>query len=100
MRQTGTFFLVLLIVGGLASCNTPLKVSGVAYQSLSGTRNIKTPADIPQDAQIIVGCSVNKKGEVDVTVINNTDEIMIIDRTKSFFRNSAGTSLAYYDPTV
>ena len=101
MRQTGSFFLVLLIVGGLASCDTEyLGVTGVAYQSLQSTNGFITAEDVPLDATIITHCFVDEKGKLTVLVQNNSDQVMTIDRTKTFFRNQSGNSIPYYDPTV
>lgn len=101
MRQTGTFFLVLLIVGGLASCDTTyLGVTGVAYQSLQSANGFITAEDVPLDATIITHCFVDEKGKLTVLVQNNSDQVMTIDRTKTFFRNQSGNSIPYYDPTV
>ena len=92
---------LLLLMGWIfASCSTEyLKVQGVAYQSIRSATPIESE-QIPQDATIIVRCSVGIDGEFDVIVRNNTDKIMTIDRTKSFFRNQSGNSIPYYDPTV
>lgn len=84
----------------LYSCSTQyLNVTGVAYQSIRAKQPMKR-TDIPQDATIIACCQLGANGEFDVIVQNNTDKIMTIDRTKSFFRNQSGNSIPYYDPTV
>lgn len=83
------------------SCKSQyLNVTGVAYQSIRAKQTVANRADIPQDATIIVSCLIGAYGEFDVVVQNNTDKIMTIDRTKSFFRNQSGNSEPYYDPTV
>lgn len=82
----------------LTSCNTSTLVTqSVAYQSV---RPVNYKPEIPQDAKIICAYSITENGEIVVAVKNNTDEIMIIDQTKSFLVNSDGTSISYYDPTV
>lgn len=94
--------MATLWAGGLlTSCRSPeyLNVSGVAYQSVRGTNSVDYER-IPKDATIIVYSSVNQNGVVEVTVKNNTDKIMTIDRTKSFFRDGSNNSIPYYDPTV
>ena len=84
----------------LASCSGTvgqLVTSAVAYQSLRATQH-KT--EIPNDARIAIGYSINNNGEITAIVRNLTNDIMIIDQTKSFFVNSDGFSTSYYDPTV
>lgn len=51
-------------------------------------------------AQILVYCLVDRNGEVEVMVENNSDQMMTIDRTKSFFQNQNDVAQMYYDPTV
>lgn len=90
--------ITLVAVGGLTSCgSSKLVTHSVAYQSV---RPVNYKSEIPQDAKIICGYSISEDGELTVAVKNNTDEIMIIDQTKSFLVNSDGTSISYYDPTV
>ena len=100
-KSTKTFLLLLLNAVMLSSCSQKyLNVTGVAYQSIRAKEPILSRYDIPDDATIIVSCQIGGNGEFDVIVRNNTDKIMTIDRTKSFFRNQAGNSIPYYDPTV
>ena len=75
------------------------EVRGISYQSIQSDNRI-TRQQIPSSAEIIVAVGVDKDGNVDVVVQNNTDEIMTIDRTKSFFCDHDGNSTPYYDPTV
>ena len=95
--------LFLLCLGGfiLQACGPAqvLSVSSVSYQSV---RNVKddVPEKAPKDAKIMVKYSLSTNGALSVYVENLTDSIMVIDRTRSFFVNSNGTSTAYYDPTV
>lgn len=82
------------------SCETTkLAVTSVSYQSI---RNEKTniSENPPASAEIFVVCSITTNGELDVYVKNLTDEIMTIDRTKSFYLDPNGVSTIYYDPTV
>ena len=83
----------------LASCGTvgQLVTNAVAYQSVHSTRHC---IEIPDDATVAVGYSITDNGEIIAVVRNLTDEILIIDQTKSFFVNSDGLSTSYYDPTV
>lgn len=83
-----------------ASCgSTKLAVTDVSYQSVCNARK-NLAEKIPDDATIAIFPVINEKGELSVVVKNLTDEIMVIDRTKSFFVNSDGVSTVYYDPTV
>ena len=92
---------LLIVAGMMSSCHLEyLNVRGVAYQSFRSKTPVEDRIDIQNDAKIIIGCHISPNGEVNVLVKNNTDKIMTIDRTKSFFRNQAGNSIAYYDPTV
>lgn len=94
------YSMLLLLVVLLSSCgSTKLTVSDVSYQSV---RNMRTDLqkEIPGDAKIAIYPQISSSGELSVVVMNLTDEIMVIDRTKSFFVNSNGTSVSYYDPTV
>lgn len=101
MKSTKIASLLFLAAGMLSSCSTQyLNVTGVAYQSIRSKTPVAGRYDIPQDATIILSCQVGPNGTFDVLVQNNTDKIMTIDRTKSFFRNQTGNSLPYYDPTV
>lgn len=95
--------LLAMFLGGffLTSCKSPeyLNVTGVAYQSIRGVKTVSYES-IPNDATIIVYGSVDQNGTIEVTVRNNTDKIMTIDRTRSFFRDGNNNSVPYYDPTV
>ena len=94
--------LMMLLVGCvLSSCKSTeyLSVSGVAYQSIRGVKTVNYES-VPSDATIIVYSSVDQNGIIEVTVKNNTDKIMTIDRTRSFFRDGNDNSVPYYDPVV
>lgn len=100
-KSVKTSFITVLAAAMLSSCSTQyLNVTGVAYQSIRAKNPVASKLDIPQDATIIVSCQVGANGQLDVLVQNNSDKIMTIDRTKSFFRNQSGNSIPYYDPTV
>lgn len=75
--------------------------SSVGYQSIRTTFRQPdfTGHGIPEDAEIILAYTILSDGRLFVGVSNNTDEIMIIDQTMSFFINN-GQSVSYYDPTV
>ena len=87
----------------LSSCSSAsfLEVSGVGYQTLQMKESDKDFSEQAiKKAQILVYCLVDRNGEVEVMVENNTDQIMTIDRTKSFFQNQNDVAQMYYDPTV
>lgn len=106
--MTKKYFLkkmLLLFIAAMAvlvtSCKTPQRVSHVAYQSVRTTfRQPDESHPIPDEAEIILAYSLSADGALTVLLKNNTDEIMMIDQTKSFFVNSDGSSTSYYDPTV
>ena len=90
---------IFCLLGVLSACSTPLKVSHVSYQSVfNGRSDLKQ--EVPEDAKICAVFSIDKNGHLEVGVYNLTESIMKIDRTKSFFVNSEGTSKAFYDPNV
>ena len=93
-------FSVLVLVWMLTSCNTyHLNVKGIAYQSIR-VKQSETQAKNRQEAKIVVLCDVDLLGNIGVTIENHTDNIMVVDKTKSFFRGSDGNSTCYYDPTI
>ena len=95
--------ILILLIGILSSCAAPeyLGVSGVAYQSLQVKQTAPVNQNaVPKDAKIAVFCAVDKDCNVEVFVENHTDQIMTIDRTKSFFQNRNCIAQMYYDPTV
>lgn len=80
------------------SCSSgKLATTGVVYQSV---RTVAGGVNLPDDAKIKVDYYISNSGAIYPKVSNNTDEIMIIDKTSSFFVNTDGKSLAYYDSTV
>lgn len=92
---------VAAMVVFMTSCKTGQRVSHVAYQSVRTTfRQPDESHPIPDEAEIILTYSLSADGVLTVLVKNNTDEIMMIDQTNSFFVNSDGSSTSYYDPTV
>ena len=97
MNLTKIFIATLSVVCLISCGSSKLVTHSVAYQSV---RPVNYKPEIPQDAKIICGYSITPDGELIVAVKNNTNEIMIIDQTKSFLVNSDGTSISYYDPTV
>lgn len=91
--------LSLIISCAMASCSSnQLEVSRVVYQSVRMQTAVED--EIPQNAKIVVAYRITEDGAIIPIVFNQTDEIMIIDQTKSFFVNSNGVSTSYYDPTV
>lgn len=103
MKKTKIPILSLIFITTLflTSCEQTkyLEVKGIAYQSMTTQHQIQ-PKDIPDYATIIVYCQIDKDGLFDVIIKNNTDNIMTIDRTKTFFRDGNGNSVPYYDPTI
>lgn len=83
------------------SCISQIKVSDVTYQSVRNKNEaLNTPRELPDSAEIYIDYNISEHGILTVYIKNLTDEIMIIDQTKSFVVNSDGTSTPYYDPTV
>ncbi len=82
----------------MASCGSAPRFPFMHYQSVR-LENPKPQEEI-RSAEISVIYNITTEGDVSVEVCNLTDDIMIIDQTMSFFVNSAGQSLSYYDPTV
>ena len=82
----------------ITSCKT-IKVSGVAYQSMRLNYPV-SENEVTSDATIIVYCYINELGALDVKIKNNTDVIMTIDKTKSFFRDGDNNAIPYYDPNI
>lgn len=84
-----------------SACKTnQLVTDKVIYRSLR--TSYAQPSDsnpIPDNAKIIACYRITEEGMFQVTIMNNTDEIMVIDNTKSYFI-SGGKSVSYYDPTV
>lgn len=99
MLKKANAIAIGLLALGIVSCSTPYTVSNVAYQSVLNARADLANA-IPESAVIATSYSITPEGNLIVTVRNLTDETLIIDKTKSFFVNSDGTSISYYDPTV
>lgn len=92
----------LIFVGlALASCSNKLVTTSVGYQSVRTLHSQPTSsASIPDEAKIVVAYSIGSGGDLTAIVYNRTSEIMTIDQTKSFFVNSNGKSISYFDPTV
>lgn len=78
-----------------------LKTYSVGYQSVrTKHKQPDSELEIPKDAEIVVKYAISSNGELLVEVYNMTSSIMIIDQTLSFFVNSDGKSISYFDPTV
>lgn len=84
----------------LTSCSTgaALYTKSIEYQSIRAS--FEQPKEIPDDAEIQVTYVITTDGVITPLVKNLTDEILVIDQTKSFFIDTNGTSISYYDPTV
>lgn len=86
---------------GLSSCSSHrLQISAIGYQSVRPERlkSVNDPAT--QSADIVVAYTISADGVLTGVIKNNTDEIMVIDQTKSTFVNTDGSSHSYYDPSV
>ena len=85
----------------LSSCKpTKLMVDSLLYRSIRTEFAQPTQENpIPEEAKIVVGMNITMDGVVVVTIFNMTDDIMVVDNTRSYFI-SGGRSLSYYDPTV
>ena len=96
------FFKVLLVTAlffAMESCSgNKLVVSSVGYRSVRTT--FAQPTKIPDDAKIALEYFIDSNGYLLAIVYNLTDEVMNIDQTRSFFINTNGQSISYYDPTV
>lgn len=92
----------LIICLLISSCGSSrLITQSVAYQSVrTSSLQAKSAADIPSDAKIVIAYTIDAEGNLSVVLYNRTSNIMTIDQTKSFFVNSTGESVSYYDPTV
>lgn len=90
---------MLIIAIGFTSCVSTHKTiyNGVGYRSVRTTVHKE---DIPDDSSIITIFKINEGGGLTVIVSNQTDEIMLIDQTRSFLVDTDGVSQSYYDPTV
>lgn len=99
MKHIFSCFVVGLL---LTSCgSSKLTMSSVGYQSVRTSHAQPTQSSpIPKEAKIAVAYSISSTGDLTAIVYNRTSEIMTIDQTKSFFVNSDGKSVSYYDPTV
>lgn len=101
-QKTKILFLAVATAMLLSSCSTGKilpTVKGVVYHSMTATENV-APTDIPKEATIIVYYEIDANGYVDVKVKNNTDKLMVIDRTQSFFNNLGHVAETYYDPVM
>lgn len=93
-------YLIICVV--FASCgSTKLSTNSVGYQSVRTTHaQPSQTSPVPDDAKIAVAYSIGGDGALTAVVYNRTSEIMTIDQTRSFFVNSDGKSVSYYDPTI
>ncbi len=83
------------MVMGLSSCSsTYLTVTDVSYVSLKNKHSTKNEAKT-----ISIKHSINEHGTLEVEVFNRSNEIMTIDRKKSFVV-VRGVSTSFYDPTI
>lgn len=95
-----TLLVSLVLVCVLSSCKGyELYITQISYLSVRA-EDPKSEGQIPQNAAIVVYHSIDNDGNIEVTIKNNTNQIMIIDKTMSFFTDSKGNTYSYYDPTT
>lgn len=84
----------------LQGCDTysQMTISSVSYQSVR--TEYAQPDSTPSDARIAVIYTIDDDGVLNVLVKNLTEQILTIDKTKSFFVNTTGDSSPLYDATV
>lgn len=88
-----------MAISTFSSCSTQnLVVSSVDYQSIR--TDFAQPTSIPENAEIGMVYYVDNDGYLSVFVKNLTSEVLTIDKTKTFFINTNGSSTSYYDPKV
>lgn len=94
------FAPISAICCSLVSCGTAghLTVNRVTYRSIR--TEFAQPASIDTSAKIAIEFFFDKNGQMQPVVYNLTDDIMILDQTKSFVVMPDGNSISYYDPTV
>lgn len=95
------FIIAAALIGFFSSCATKNKTYCINYQSIR-TRYAQPTFEepIPEEAKIAVAYTISASGELTAIVYNRTNEIMTIDQTKSFFVDTNGQSISYYDPTI
>lgn len=86
----------------LSGCSTAgqLNVSAVTYQSINTKKPQPQEISIPSDAKILATYAINQNGQIGVIIKNLTDEILTINQERSFFINTTGESLSYFDPNI
>ena len=99
MRKT-LIAISLLLSFLLSSCSDyKLFIDNVSYISIRQTEP-KNSDNFSQTSTIGLLCDIDEYGNICVYAYNNTDKVMTIDKTKSFFTDGNGISHAFYDPTV
>lgn len=102
--RKASIFAGLLFALALSSCKSTqgtLEISGIGYQAINTKKPQLTKNEkIPSDAEILVTYAIDQDGKIAVMVKNLTNQIMIVDQEMSFFINTTGESLSYYDPSV
>lgn len=90
-------YLLLVIVCSLTSCTT-FSTKSLTYQSVRS--KVYKTLNVSPSAEILLAFSIDSEGKMHCIVKNLTDQIMVIDQTKSFLVNTDGNSMCYFDPTV
>lgn len=97
LKSTAITMVFLSFTIALTSCSsTRLSTKRVHYQSVRKVYRY----DNKQDANILVCTNLSADGFLDVVVKNLSNEIMLIDMSRSFVVTTSGESISYYDPTV
>jgi lipoprotein len=98
MKRKQLVYLALSALVMTSCSSTRLKTNAITYQSV----RIASPKDPAKksEGKIIVNYAIADDGHILVGIKNNTDEIMVIDQTMSFFINTDGSSTSYFDPTI
>lgn len=104
MKNGRILIVIIFVYLSLVSCSHVKyvrSVQRVSYQSFRTTFAQPDQAHpIPEESDIVLLYDISPKGDFNVVVYNRTDDIMVIDQTKSFFVSSNGKSQSYYDPIV
>ena len=101
IRKLLQLLLSFCLTGLLAACVTRDLPRYVNYISLRPKYEQPTKENpIPKEAEIIVEYNIAPDGYFTPIVHNRTSKIMILDQTQSFFSNTDGKSISYFDSTV
>lgn len=101
IRKLLQLLLSFCLTGLLAACATRSLPLFVNYISLRPKYEQPTKENpIPEEAEIVVEYNIDPDGYFTPIVHNRTSNVMILDQTQSFFSNTNGKSVSYFDSTV